>query len=57
MSGKRDPRLNAYVKVDKWGAVVAGTLVIRKKQPGGSKWLQITSNVCCTSTSTTTTTS
>lgn len=60
---KRDPRFRAFVKVDRLGQVVPGSLIIRKKYPARTSgyWQEIVPNVCCptttsTSTSTTTTT-
>lgn len=47
---KRDPRLRAFVKVDKLGQVVPGTLILRYKPPEsglGHYWQEIEANVCC----------
>lgn len=47
---KRDPRLRAFVKVDKLGQVVPGTLVLRYKAPEGGTgyfWQEIIADVCC----------
>jgi hypothetical protein len=56
---KRDPRLRAFVKVDKYGQVVPGTLILRYNAPEGGRsyfWHEIIPNICCTTTTTTTTT-
>lgn len=55
---KRDPRLRAFVKVDKLGQVVPGTLILRYSPPEGGRsyfWQEIIPNICCTTTTTTTT--
>lgn len=47
---KRDPRLRAFVKVDKLGQVVPGTLILRYRPPEGGTshyWMEIEANVCC----------
>lgn len=46
---KRDPRLRAFVKLDKFGQVVPGTLSLRKKPPEGGRdlWIEIEANQCC----------
>lgn len=57
---KRNPRLRAFVKVDKLGQVVPGTLILRYKAPEGGRgyfWQEIIPDICCTTTTTTTTTS
>lgn len=51
MSTKRDPRLKAFVKVDKLGQVVPGTLIIRYRKPEGGRgfyWFEIPADICCT---------
>jgi hypothetical protein len=56
---KRDPRLRAFVKVDKLGQVVPGTLILRYSPPEGGRgyfWQEIIPDICCTTTTTTTTT-
>jgi hypothetical protein len=56
---KRNPRLRAFVKVDKLGQVVPGTLILRYKPPEGGRsyfWQEIIPDICCTTTSTTTST-
>lgn len=57
MANSKD--LKAYVRIDGSGRVVAGSLVLRKKQPKVGKWMQIQAYECCdpyfpTTTSTTT---
>ena len=37
----RNPRLRAFVKVDKLGQVVAGTLILRYKPPKSGLYLSI----------------
>jgi hypothetical protein len=46
---KRNPRLRAFVKLDKLGQVVPGTLVLRYKPPQGGRglWIEIEANECC----------
>lgn len=47
---RRDPRLRAFVKVDKNGDVVPSSLILRRKPPenGVSHWWQeIEANACC----------
>lgn len=55
---KRDPRLRAFVKINKLGEVVPGTLILRYKAPEGGRgfyWQEIVANICCTTTTTTST--
>lgn len=50
MAVKRDPNLRAFVKVDKLGQVVPGTLILRRKPPESGRshnWIEIESNICC----------
>lgn len=47
---KRDPRLKAYVKFDKLGQVVPGSLILRYSPPEGGRgyfWQEITADICC----------
>lgn len=53
-NNKRD--LQAYVRIDGSGRVVAGSLVLRKKKPKVGKWHEIQTYECCNETTTTTTT-
>ncbi len=53
-NNKRD--LQAYVRIDGSGRVVAGSLVLRKKKPKVGKWHEIQTYECCNPTTTTTTT-
>lgn len=46
----RDPRLRAFVRVNKNGEVVPGTLILRRKPPENGTshyWIEIENNVCC----------
>lgn len=50
MAVKRDPNLRAFVKVDKLGQVVPGTLILRRKPPESGRshfWQEIEANICC----------
>jgi hypothetical protein len=49
----RDPRLRAFVKLDKYGQVIPGSMVLRYFQPRGGFWYEIPQDVCCTTTTTT----
>ncbi len=56
---KRNPNLRAFVKVDKLGQVVAGTLILRYTPPESGRsyfWQEIIPDICFTTTTTTTTT-
>lgn len=47
---KRDPRLKAYVKFDKNGQVVPGTLILRRTPPESGRgyfWKEVTNDICC----------
>jgi len=47
---KRNPRLRAFVKFDKLGQVVPGTLILRYAPPEGGRgyfWKEITNDECC----------
>lgn len=50
---KRD--LKAFVRLDKLGRAVAGSLVLRKKMPKVGKWYEVPAYECCITTTTTTT--
>lgn len=49
---KRD--LKAFVRVDKRGRVVAGSLILRKKMPKVGRWYEVPAYECCTTSTTTT---
>jgi len=51
---KRD--LKAFVRLDKSGRIVAGSLVLRKKMPKAGKWQEVPAYECCVFTTSTTTT-
>lgn len=47
---KRDPRLKAYVKYDKYGQVVPGSLILRRTPPESGRgyyWKEVTNDICC----------
>ena len=49
--------LNAYVRYDATGRVVAGSLVLRRKKPKNGNWKELPQNItyeCCTPTTSTT---
>jgi len=54
--GSLDRKLNAYVRFDGMGRVVAGSLILRRKMPKVGKWMQIQTYECCNPTTTTTST-
>jgi len=54
--GSLDKKLNAYVRMDGQGRVVAGSLILRRKMPKVGKWVSIPGYQCCNPTTTTTTT-
>lgn len=56
MGRKRDPRLKAFVKVDRSGNLVPSVLIYRERQPKRGNWIALDANVCCPSTTTSTTT-
>lgn len=46
----RDPRLRAFVKIDKLGNVVPSSLILRRKPPENGVshyWIEIAANECC----------
>jgi len=49
-------QLNAYVRIDGSGRVVAGSTILRKRQPKVGKWKLVPTYECCNPTTTTTTT-
>lgn len=53
---RRDTSLIAYVKYDKSGYVVPGSLILRKRAPKRGNWVPLDADQCCPSTTTTTTT-
>ena len=46
---KRNPRLRAFIKLDRLGQVVPGVLEVRHKAPQGGRglWIEIEANECC----------
>lgn len=46
----KDIRKKAFVRLDANNRVIQGSLVLRKQKPKIGKWLQITSDVCCDTT-------
>lgn len=56
MGGNNKKDLNAYVRYDGNGRVVAGSLVLRRSIPKVGNWKQIPAYECCNPTTTTTTT-
>lgn len=56
---KRNARLRAFVRINKYGEVVPSSLILRYKPPESGRshhWEEIIPNVCCTTTTTTSTT-
>lgn len=49
--------LRAFVRLDGQNRVIAGSLIMRKKQPKVGKWMEIQPGLCCTTTTTTSTSS
>lgn len=43
-------RKNAYIRIDASGRVIPGSVVVRLQKPKIGRWIEITSTVCCTST-------
>lgn len=48
--------LKGYVRYDGSGRVVAGSLILRNKQPRVGNWVEIPAYECCNPTTTSTTT-
>jgi len=47
---ERDPRLRAFVKIDRLGQVVPSSLILRRKPPENGvshNWIEIEANECC----------
>lgn len=53
--GSFDKKLKAFVRIDGQGRVVAGSLILRRKQPKIGKWMEVRNQLCCNTTTTTTT--
>lgn len=45
-----NPRRKLYARLDANGRVVPGQIVARLKKPRIGRWIEITSQVCCTTT-------
>lgn len=43
-------KLKAFVRLDANQRVIPSTLVMRKKKPSIGRWLEITADTCCTTT-------
>lgn len=52
-TSRTDNSLRNYVRFDKDGRVIPGTLITRRSKPKGD-WVEISSGLCCTETTTTT---
>jgi hypothetical protein len=50
-------RLRAFVRLDKQGFVIPGSLIFRRNLPKQGRWFEIDADQCCPTTTTTTTTS
>lgn len=46
-------KLKAFVRYDGTGRVIAGSLILQATKPKVGNWMEIDSNLCCTSTTTT----
>lgn len=44
--------LKSFVRIDGQGRVVASSNILRKKMPKVGKWIEIETNLCCTTTTT-----
>jgi hypothetical protein len=53
---RRNPRLRAWIKLDKQGQPVPSVLLYRFKQPAGGLWREVTADYCCITTTTSSTT-
>lgn len=43
-------RKKAFIRIDASGRVIPGQVVVRNQKPRIGRWIEITSSVCCTST-------
>jgi hypothetical protein len=48
--------LKAYVRYDRQGRVIAGSLILRRSKPKVGNWKEVPAYECCNPTTTTTTT-
>ena len=49
-----DKNLKCFVRLDGNLRVVSGSAIYRRKMPKVGKWVEINSNICCTTTTSTT---
>lgn len=48
-------RQRAFIRYTTANKVIPGSLIIRKKQPNGTGWVEVDFDRCCTTTTSTTT--
>ncbi len=47
-----NPRKKAYIRIDASGRIVPGSVVLRTRKPRIGRWIEITADVCCSTTTT-----
>jgi hypothetical protein len=47
---QKNPRKKAFIRIDASGRVIPGSVVLRVSKPKIGRWVQITSDVCCETT-------
>jgi len=47
---QKNPRMKAFVRIDASGRIIPGQVVLRLRKPRIGRWIQITSDVCCETT-------
>lgn len=47
---KPNPRRKLYARIDASGRVIPGQIVARLKKPKIGRWIEITTSVCCDTT-------
>lgn len=47
---QKNPRKKAFIRIDSSGRIVPGSTVLRLSKPKIGRWVEITSDVCCTTT-------
>jgi hypothetical protein len=50
----RNPRMRAWIRLDRFGQPVPSVLIYRLKQPSTGFWREVAFDYCCTTTTTST---
>jgi len=47
---QKNPRKRAFIRIDASGRIIPSQVVLRLRKPRIGRWIEITADVCCTTT-------